>query len=222
MNMPQGEIRRWSPVDRSTSVSRPERAARTPVSRRSAEDQAAHRAQVESMRVQSEPKAERVDWNAEAQVADAWEVRRQELVAGGRVFDEEGNITEDGEALLRASGWTNEQMITMEQMQKNHTAEVQVTRESVPVRETAAMSARERPRILVNARVAAEQALQERGQAEAEKRRQQGERAMVGMRARANAIYSGKSEADADRLQEEAQRAYDLQQQRAQNIRASS
>lgn len=221
MNMPQGEVRRWSPVDRSRTVPSSERVGRTPVSRRSAEDQAAHRAQTEGRRAQSEPKAERVDWNAEAQAADAWEARRQELVAGGRVFDEEGNITEDGEALLRASGWTNEQMITMEQMQKNHAGEVQVTREATPVRETAAMSARERPRILTNARVAAEQALQERGQAEAERRKQQGERAMAGMRARSNAIFAGKSDGDADRLQRQAEEAYDLQQQQKQNSRAA-
>ncbi|MEK9156763.1 MAG: hypothetical protein AAB448_01350 [Patescibacteria group bacterium] len=108
--------------------------------------------------------------------SDPWEARRQELVADGKVFDTDGNISEEGNALLRASGWTNDQMITMERLQKNHTGEVHVVREVTPVPKTAAMSARERPRILADARAVAKRALQERAQSEAAARRAQGER----------------------------------------------
>lgn len=214
---------RWNPVDRSKSGgAQPEKAGRMPVRLRSAEEQAAYRARTEGERAQSEPKAERADAKAETQASDLWESRRQELAARGDIFDAKGNVTPGGQKVLIESGWNMRQVVQIEGMQKNQVGEVSVIRESAPVRETAAMSARERPQVLADARAAAERALQERAQSEAAARKAQGERAMAGMRARSNAVYAGKSEADADRVQREAEQRYDLQKQQEQNLRAAS
>ncbi len=113
----------------------------------------------------------------------------------------------------------------MEDMQRNQVGEVQNISGEEARDEGPAMSAQERPQVLADARARSDQALQDRGRAEAvaaEARSMQGERAMAGMHARSNAIYAGKTDSEASRLQREAEQRYDLQKQQEQNLRAAS
>ncbi|NBS71228.1 hypothetical protein EBT31_20315 [bacterium] len=145
------------------------------------------------------------------EVQDPWEARRQELAERGDIFDEQGNITEEGEAVLRKAGWSNEQMIHMERMQKNHVGEVRVMQgASRTSRQEGRVSSVDRMKKLTEARQRAQEELDERGKSEQEARWSEGERRMEGVRAFSEVYRRTGSEVEARRAQERAERQYDL------------
>lgn len=222
MSIGRGEQPRWGPVDRQgTGGSVPRQEGRTSVRLRSQEEQAAYRARTEA--AQREAKREAVKDVAEKTVDQQWEDRRQELVALGGIFDEKGNITQAGQNFLTGeSGWSIQQVLQMEALQKNHVAPVEVIR---PGKDEGApegrMSSMERGRMAAHARARAEQELANRARLSLSRRAREGERKLVGVRARANAILNGASEAMADRLGKEAEDAYDRKIQREQDLRTA-
>lgn len=181
---------RWSPVQRGDKK-RPE--ARKPVSQRSAEEQGKWREAREAQEQQ-----------------DPWEARRQELAERGDVFDAQGNITPDGEALLRKGGWTNEQMIQMERMQKNHVGAVEIIREE-PQRSSSEgkMSSSDRAVKLAKARQRAQEEFERRSR-EQEQSTDQGARQMAGVRAYNKTFQETGSREQAAQAQARAERAYDI------------
>lgn len=201
------------------SSRRPEMGARKPVSQRSPEEQAAFRARVEAQRSSAEREAPIRETES---VDDQWEAYRKRAEIQGGIFDARGNITKEGRAKLIQERLDTTQIAFLENLQRNHVAEVTVISGRKERDEGPVMSARERPQVLADARAAAEKMLQERAANEADVRRMQGERRAAGVRARANAIYAGKGDADADRLQRQAEEAYDLRIQREKNMRAAS
>lgn len=145
------------------------------------------------------------------EVQDPWEARRQELADRGDIFDEQGNITEEGEAVLRNAGWSNEQMIQMERMQKNHVGEVRVIQgASRTSRQEGRVSSVDRMKKLTEAKQRAQEELDERRKSEQEVRWSEGERRMEGVRAFSEAYRRTGSEVEARRVQERAERQYDL------------
>ncbi len=154
---------------------------------------------------------ERREAGREEEVQDPWEARRQELAERGDIFDEQGNITEEGEAVLRNAGWSNEQMIQMERMQKNHAGEVRVIQGASRMpRQEGRVSSVDRMKKLTEAKQRAQEELDERGKSEQEARWSEGERRMEGVRAFSEAYRRTGSEAEARRAQERAERQYDL------------
>lgn len=218
MNMNRGEAARWSP-GRLGANAQPKMGTRRPSPSRSAEERATYRDRSRAQQAAAEREAPLAE--AES-VDDQWEIYRKRIEAQGDIFDAGGFITQAGEVRLIAAGLNKEQILYLEHLQRNHAGEVTVVSAGESRDEGPAMSARERPQKLAAARIAAEQALQDRAQAEAERRRQQGERVALGVRVEMNAIRAGKTEEDAARLRKQAEETYDLQQQRAQNIRAAS
>lgn len=215
-----GEQPRWQPVDRNKGAQVPAREGRVPVRNRTPEEQVAYRARVEAQ--QAEAKREAPINTAERTADEQWEDRRQELVARGDIFDDEGNITEQGEGILRASGWGNGQMVAMERMQKNHAAKVEVLRPAGSgTREAGRMSSVDAGKMAREARTRANQELQDRVKREEAQRNAILGRQRAGLGAYQDAIRAGYSDADAERAQREAEQAFDRAAQQEKINRAA-
>lgn len=163
------------------------------------------------------------------EVDGEWDQRRRELVADGGFFDAQGYVTKAGQERLMKSNWTMKEVLQMEDMQRNHVAEVTVVRNPSRESEGPAMSARGRSETFARASSASESALAQRGIEEVEARqkredelRRLGERRSVGVKAFMTAMDAGLDDATALLRKREAEERYDRDAQRARNERAAS
>ena len=143
---------------------------------------------------------------------DPWEARRQELAARGDIFDAKGNVTAAGQKTLTESGWSMQQILQIENMQRNQVAPVEVIRPE-PAREVEVQAsdrdAERRRESLAKAREDAERELQARLKREGDSRNFALGRMQAGTRAYMDAVRNSASEEAADRAKKAAEEAYD-------------
>ena len=153
---------------------------------------------------------------AELEVQDPWEARRQEFANRGDIFDVKGNVTRRGEEILRAAGWNTNQILYIENLQRNHVGNVEVVPQEASS-DQGKTSSTERARMAQEARARAMQELQKRQQEVAEslrrdqeQRSEEGKRRAAGVRAYMNTLHATGSESMAEQARSRAERDFDF------------
>ncbi len=142
---------------------------------------------------------------AELEVQDPWDI-----------FDVKGNVTRRGEEILRAAGWNTNQILYIENLQRNHVGNVEVVPQEASS-DQGKTSSTERARMAQEARARAMQELQKRQQEVAEslrrdqeQRSEEGKRRAAGVRAYMNTLHATGSESMAEQARSRAERDFDF------------